>query len=39
MSASGFDIDIGLVLFVVILAIWMFAIWSDYNHRHHHHKS
>jgi hypothetical protein len=32
-------VDIGLVLFVVVLATWMFAIWLDYNNRHTHHKS
>jgi hypothetical protein len=31
--------DVGVVLFLVVLAIWMFAIWCDYNRRHTHHKS
>ena len=39
MNASGFDMDVGVVLFVVVLAIWMFAIWRDYDERHTHHKS
>jgi preprotein translocase subunit YajC len=39
MSASGFDMDVGVVLFLVVLAIWMFAIWRDYNERRTHHKS
>ncbi len=26
--------DIGIALFLVVLAIWMFAIWCDYNERH-----
>jgi hypothetical protein len=30
--------DIGVVLFVGVVAIWMFAIWLDYNDRHTHHK-
>jgi hypothetical protein len=39
MSASGFDVDVGVMLFVVVLAIWMFAIWRDFDERHTHHKS
>jgi len=31
--------DIVVVLFLVALAIWMFAIWRDYNERHTHDKS
>lgn len=31
--------DVGVVLFLVVLATWMFAIWCDYNTRHTHHKS
>jgi hypothetical protein len=26
--------DIGAVLFLIVLATWMVAIWIDYNHRH-----
>jgi preprotein translocase subunit YajC len=39
MSASRFDIDVAVVLFLVVFAIWMFAIWRDYKERHTHHKS
>jgi len=38
-AQSGFDMDIVVVLFLVALAIWMFAIWRDYNERHTHDKS
>jgi hypothetical protein len=38
-GASGFDMDVAVVLFLVALAIWMFAIWRDYNQRHTQHKS
>jgi preprotein translocase subunit YajC len=31
--------DVVVLLFLVTLAIWMFAIWRDYNERHTHHKS
>jgi hypothetical protein len=26
--------DLGVALFLIVLAIWMFAIWRDYNERH-----
>ena len=26
--------DVGVALFLIVLATWMIAIWVDYNHRH-----
>ncbi|EUA19186.1 hypothetical protein I553_10344 [Mycobacterium xenopi 4042] len=38
ISASGFDMDIGVILFLLVLAIWVFAIWRDYGARRTHRK-
>ena len=31
---TGFDMDIGLALFLIVLAIWMFGILRHYDRRH-----
>ncbi|BBU20493.1 Uncharacterised protein [Mycobacterium xenopi] len=30
--------DIGVILFLLVLAIWVFAIWRDYGARRTHRK-
>lgn len=30
--------DIGVILFLLVLAIWVFAIWRDYDARRTHRK-